>query len=265
MKYIKVCLAIICVLIISLAIGFWTFFLIDKIAALSLIVPQRYAYIPNEIKKTIAQSLLIGDQNLPKSDMAGASTTKHTDYKGVTDIPSSTPEYPFIIRAASSTTPAKFRLIEKVDFNKFLGEKYQNITGQTYDKACGPGSIDAYEISYGDLTGDRTEEAVVNYYTCFTGTSGGVSEVYMLDGKGSLLDVTPDLTEIPLRDNIFKGDEGHEYYHIDNTTLIYDFTVYNEGDSNCCSTGGKITIIFKWNGNKFIYDKYTFDPMIYKK
>lgn len=265
MKYFKACLAIICILIISLAIGFWCVFLTDKIAVLNLIVLQKNVYISNEMKKTITQPKQKENQAPPEFATALATTTKNGNYQEVKDAALSLSVYPLVVYKASSTSPAKFKLIEKIDFNKFLGEKYQDITERTYNEECGPGEIDAYDIIYGDLTGDRVEDSVVNYYTCLTGTSGGVSEVYMLDSNGGLRDITPNLKEIPSYENIFKGYEGHGYYKIDKTTLIYDFPVYNEGDSNAGPTGGKITISFKWSGDKFVYDKNKFDSMIHEQ
>jgi hypothetical protein len=263
MKYLKPCLTIVCVLILLAATVFWFLFFLNKTALLNF-----FAF-PPRIQHRIFRSYPLrtvppqstSRQNIPKSITPSAATTNQTDSRPATNT---VPEYPFVIYKASSTTPAKFKLIEKIDFNKFLGKKYQNITDRTYDAECGPGQVDAYEISYGDLTGDRVEEAVVDYYTCLTGTSGGVSEVYMLNSQGVLKEITPDLTKIPSYDKVFETSKGHEYFHIDNTTLIFDFPIYNEDDSNCCATGGKTTITFKWDGNKFIFDKTIITPMIYK-
>ena len=160
-------------------------------------------------------------------------------------------------------TQTQSKAIEKIDFKKFLILKYESTAVQPKGgDLCEPGSTELKNVSYGDLTGDGAEDAVINYRTCWNGTGGDNSEVYTFDDKKNLVDITPDSTKLSASDSkkFFDGFAGHGYFGIDKTKLIFFFPVYKDGDPNCCPTGGKTTITFKWSGSKFIYDKVTTDP-----
>jgi hypothetical protein len=132
--------------------------------------------------------------------------------------------------------------------------------GHHKDDICEASSTYIESIAYGDLTGDKAEEAVVRFVTCLDGTGGGSSGVFSLDDKGNVLEITPDLSKYSFYKDLFKSYEGHGYFDIDKSgELIYSFPVYNEGDSDSNPTGGAITIFLKWDGNKFIFDKSVID------
>jgi hypothetical protein len=170
----------------------------------------------------------------------------------------------FSTSTASSTLPAEFRKIEKVNFLKYLSHEFETATGQSKDDVCEASSTYLESIAYGDLTGDKAEEAVVRLVTCLDGAGGGSSRVYALDDKGSILEITPDLSKYSFYKDLFKNYQGHGYFDIDKSgELIYSFPVYNEGDSDSSPTGGGITIFLKRDGKQFIFDKSVIDPAAY--
>ncbi len=163
----------------------------------------------------------------------------------------------------STTAEAQSKTIEKMDFKKYLVQKYESVNPQLGD-SCEAGSTNVQDVFYGDLTGDGVEEAVVNYRTCQDGTGGGNSEVYTIDSKGDLVNITPDSTKLAQADykKFYNGFAGHGSFGIDKPKLIFSFPVYKSDDPNCCPTGGKSTITFNWDGSKFVYNEIATDPSI---
>ena len=136
------------------------------------------------------------------------------------------------------------KAIEGIDFKAIL-------TASAEQESCGPESLDLRTVSYGDVTGDGDEEAVVEYWNCNNGTGGGNSEVYTLTAQGKLANITPELS------GPMSGFGGHGYYSITAGNLLFSYPIYNEGDPNADPTGGENITTFKWNGEKFVVETAT--------
>lgn len=140
--------------------------------------------------------------------------------------------------------------MEAVDFKRILASRYETAGSDT--ETCPAGSTSIDSVTYGGLIGDGSEQAVVNYRTCFNGTGGGNSEVYALDAQNNLINITPDSVFTMLSsEGYMNGFAGHGYYGIQNSKLIFSFPIYKKGDANCCATGGTQTITFEWKNGRF--------------
>ncbi len=162
-------------------------------------------------------------------------------------------------------------MMEKVDLLKYLAKKYESANPGKGIESCPIGSTELQNfsnrqksVSYGFITENNLQSAVVNYRTCFNGTGGGNSEVYTVDTNGNIINFTPDSTKLSRADykKFFDSFGGHGYFGISASKLIYTYPIYNPGDSNASPTGGVATITFKWSGNKFTYDTLSIDSSV---
>lgn len=190
-------------------------------------------------------------------------------YFSTKSVSSKRTKQPTITQTTTTYTDKQSGSIEKVDFLKYLAQKHESENPTKGSGFCPIGSTELWQsgyakksIEYGYVTGNNTEVAIVNYRTCWSGTGGSNSEVYMLDSNGDLVDITPDSTRLSQAENkkFFDGFAGHGYFGINESNLIFTYPIYKAGDSNASPTGGMTTITFKWNGEKFIYDTISINP-----
>lgn len=146
------------------------------------------------------------------------------------------------------------KAIETVDFRQYFIQR--DAGGE-----CEPESVSIIRVSYGDVTGDGVEEAIVDWSDCRNGTGGATSEVYMIDRLGNVKNITPDSTALSTAEqaHFLKGFGGHGYYRIDGSNLTFEFPVYKKGDGECCPSGGFTTDTFRWDGSRFLFDKVSTD------
>ncbi|MEV6962975.1 hypothetical protein AB0M97_28195 [Streptomyces sp. NPDC051207] len=91
------------------------------------------------------------------------------------------------------------------------------------------------DVSYGELTGGRAEDVVVNVLTC--GDAVGVgSYVYRLEGGAYR--------------NVFRAEEPPVYAEIDRGDLVVTKQVYEKGDP-VSSPSGENVITYRWAAGRF--------------
>jgi hypothetical protein len=101
-------------------------------------------------------------------------------------------------------------------------------------------------LNYGDLDNDSNEEVAFNIDG---GGTGGVQETYVyrlttIKGKPYLVNVRIDRS---FDRDLQEGLGGHFGSTIIKNRLIEYFPIYRGEDPNCCPSGGKRFILFKWD------------------
>ncbi len=140
----------------------------------------------------------------------------------------------------------------------------------SHPEDCPPGAkpvrIVSGSVQYGDLDGDGLEEAVIDAFSCDSGTAGAdIFAVFKMTKTGQLI-------QMPFNENgqlriaktaIPKGMDiaGHIYHRIRNGKLIELMPFYRNSDPNCCpSTGKRFEISFRWDGNMFVQENTKIVP-----
>ncbi len=143
--------------------------------------------------------------------------------------------------------------IRDTDFVKYLTNIYYFGTSG-YSDFCMSAQEPIYigYIKYYDLDNDGEEEAIIQAYTCFTGTAGpDINSIYKLLPTGEIIELKTN--------NYFQGKsvfDEHNWknygFDVKDGKLIDTVPIYNDNDSNCCPTGGTKEISYKWDGKEFI-------------
>lgn len=148
----------------------------------------------------------------------------------------------------STSTATNKAQIRNVDWRQYLDERFSS---SLYTVDCGDDeqhnfSID--KVEYADLNYDEEEDAVIKYYACWNGTSGGQSEVLTLTSSGLPLPLAVSNGVPEGEEKQFEGARGHGYYGINKEgKLQFDFPIYKGIDPNCCPSGGTKIIVYEWN------------------
>jgi len=149
--------------------------------------------------------------------------------------------------------------IRDVDFVDYLTNVYYAGMGEP-SKFCMSNREPIYinYIRHYDLDDDGEEEAIIQAYTCFTGTAGpDINAIYKLLPSGEII-------ELETNDNfqgksVFDEHNWKNYgFDIKDGKLVDTVPIYNDNDSNCCPTGGTKEIYYEWNGKEFIVTNVLF-------
>lgn len=155
----------------------------------------------------------------------------------------------------SAAEDAKRSDIRNFDFATYLGKTdYKDCVYESPDSPPVVIEREGSGIFYADLTSDGREEAVINGWSCFSGTGGpDVQGVYTIapDGKPTNLSIE-DHRYIVDGVDYSEGFAGHRRLGVRDGRLTETLPVYRRGDPNCCPEGGSRTFVYRWNGNMFV-------------
>ena len=154
--------------------------------------------------------------------------------------------------------------IRNIHFDEVLNKDSQMIADQQL--ICGRVKpVIIGNVQYGDLNGDGSEEAVVDAFSCASGTGGAdITAVFKLTSSGQLVRMPfplyPSSTiaypaSMITQNAIPKGMEimGHVHHMILHLKLVELLPLYKNTDGNCCpSTGKQLEIMYQWNGKAFV-------------
>jgi len=110
-------------------------------------------------------------------------------------------------------------------------------------KYDGVGYVDTVMIA--DLNRDGIKEF---YVTIGNGGSGGMEDLYVFTyDQRSIIKVDTKCIENVTDGKYFDVSkiQGHDNYHISGGYLVNTVPLYNDGDANCCPTGGEMNIFYK--------------------
>lgn len=96
-----------------------------------------------------------------------------------------------------------------------------------------------------DLDEDQNFEVIVLLRSAGSGSYGFI-EFYELFGNQLISHRLPEVNP-----RLQKLYQGHDSFTISEKYIEHRFPAYNESDPNCCPTGGKVTVKYKFQDNKF--------------
>ncbi len=162
--------------------------------------------------------------------------------------------------ATSENSQISHKSIQDVDVEEFVtthyGELDPNLESLKEECAEGQDPIRSVEIQFGDVDGDRQDEALFQGFTCMSGTAGvDYSGIVKLQPNGKLVGLP--IAQIP---DTFKGRKpfeglrGHLRLDIENGRFVETYPVYKGDECEACSSGGQRKFVFRWNGHEFVLD-----------
>lgn len=96
-----------------------------------------------------------------------------------------------------------------------------------------------------DLDQDKNLEVIILLRSAGSG-SYGFMEFYELFGNELISQQLPDVN--PRLQELYRG---HDSFTISEKYIEHRFPAYNESDPNCCPTGGKVIVKYKFQDDKF--------------
>ena len=150
--------------------------------------------------------------------------------------------------------------IHHVDVEEFVTTHYVELNPnlENLKEECGEGQdpIRSVEIQYGDVDGDRQDEALFQGFTCMSGTAGvDYSGIVKLQPSGKLVGLPIAAVPDTFRGRkSFEGLRGHIRLGIENGRFVETYPVYKGDECEACSSGGQRKFVFRWNGHGFVLD-----------
>ena len=137
--------------------------------------------------------------------------------------------------AAVSPSPSPSSTTARVDAVKLVEDDPEVAT--EVKRELKPCVADEYpvDVSYGDLTGGRADDVVVNVLTC--GDAVGIGSYVYREVSGRY-------------ENVFKVEEPPVYAEIDRGDLVVTKQVYEKGDP-VSSPSGENVITYRWGSGRF--------------
>jgi hypothetical protein len=161
-----------------------------------------------------------------------------------------------------SSIPGPDASIRKADFEDLMeGVFLKSVHETDMHDACKDALRKENEIStiaFGDLDGDRREEAAVTAYSCMAGEGGpDMIAVFAMnpDGVFRELKIEPRKWNQP-----FKGRDpslglrGQMTVAIESGRMIEKLPIFKETDRECCASGGIREFIYRWDGSQLVLD-----------
>lgn len=114
-------------------------------------------------------------------------------------------------------------------------------------------SLDLFEIA--DLNHDERDEVVFSIRQSGSGVFRSWGVIVDINKRIRLVD-----RDLGSFDYGSSGFSGHNSIAISEEFVKEEFPVYREGDSNCCPSGGNLTLYFKFKGSSLVLEKFEAKP-----
>lgn len=188
------------------------------------------------LSRTLRISLLLFLFAVIRSEGAQSSSIRQIDFKNFTyDWDDSIGNVPDEWRWMNSPPQSKVRV------SNGMHHFYEQVDDETRERAP---MLRVYDVVYGDLVGDASEEAIVlmNYSTGGTANWDYVYVYRIKDGRRSLM---------ARMETGSRGSGGLIKASVLRGLLVLDFTDKERSVGECCSEG-YIRAQYRWNGQRFI-------------